>query len=149
LTLDQAELRAVTTAAASSSFTKDRLRLNGVEESTDTARFRACVDGVKALASEKKDADAGSVLASKQDWKDWNVYISSYNTFPTAAGLASSAARYAALVAALAELMQAKEEFSGAAHDPGSPRQWFRLPFALWRLCCLAHGLGGNEVARF
>ena len=112
VTLDQKDLRAVTTAAASPKFSRDRLWLNGVEESTDTARFRACVDGVKALATDKL-AEDGTTVVSKKDWQNWKVHISSYNTFPTAAGLASSAAGYAALVAALAELFGAQEEFPG------------------------------------
>lgn len=110
VTLDQADLRAVTTVAASPAFTQDRLWLNGEEDTTafDSKRFRACVDGVKALATTSKD---GTV--TKQDWQTWKVHVSSYNTFPTAAGLASSAAGYAALVAALAELYQAQETFPG------------------------------------
>ena len=55
VTLDQADLRAVTTAAASPKFESDRLWLNGVEDegAATNKRFRACVDGVKALASDK------------------------------------------------------------------------------------------------
>ena len=123
VTLDQADLRAVTTVAASPSFTKDRLWLNGQEDETaaTSKRFRACVDGVKALAtthphvqnSHNDDDDSQKVLVTKEEWQKWNVHVSSYNTFPTAAGLASSAAGYAALVAALAELYQAKESFPG------------------------------------
>src|SRR6056300_894601 len=51
VTLDQSDLRAVTTASASLAFSKDRLWLNGSEElsAATSKRFRACVDGVRAL----------------------------------------------------------------------------------------------------
>jgi diphosphomevalonate decarboxylase len=87
VTLDQSDLRAVTTAAASTKFTQDRLWLNGIEDegAPTNKRFRACVDGVLKLAKDP------------EKWKDCKIHVSSYNTFPTAAGLASSAAGYAAL----------------------------------------------------
>ena len=128
VTLDQTDLRAVTTAAASSIFEKDRLWLNGEEEegASESKRFRACIDGVKALA---EDPDK---------WKDLKIHISSYNTFPTAAGLASSAAGYAALVAALAELMSAKEAYKGqlttiARQGSGSACRSLYGGFVAWR----------------
>lgn len=140
VTLDQADLRAVTTAAASKSFEKDILWLNGVEEegAADSKRFRACVDGVKALAQDKTNSD-GVVVMTKDEWKDVKIHISSYNTFPTAAGLASSAAGYAALVAALAQLMNAKEEYEGqlstiARQGSGSACRSLYGGFVAWRM---------------
>ena len=128
VTLDQKDLRAVTTAAASIKFEKDRLWLNGEEEvgASDSKRFRACVDGVKALA------------ADPSKWKDLKIHVSSYNTFPTAAGLASSAAGYAALVAALAELMSAKETYKGqlttiARQGSGSACRSLYGGFVAWK----------------
>ncbi len=128
VTLDQSDLRAVTTAAASAQFTKDRLWLNGVEEedASTSPRFRACVDGVKKLA---KNPD---------QWKDLHVHVSSYNTFPTAAGLASSAAGYAALVAALAQLMDAQETYPDqlttlARQGSGSACRSLYGGFVAWR----------------
>lgn len=133
VTLDQDDLRAVTTAAASLSFEKDRLWLNGIEDETayKNKRFRACVDGVRALAAEPKK------------WKDMHIHVSSYNTFPTAAGLASSAAGYAALVAALAELFEAKEQYPGqltaiARQGSGSACRSLYGGFVAWRK-------GGNK----
>ena len=140
VTLDQADLKAVTTAAASPAFTQDRLWLNGVEEegAATSKRFRACVDGVRALATDKVDAD-GNVLVKKQDWDTMKVHISSYNTFPTAAGLASSAAGYAALVAALAQLYNAKEDYPGqlstiARQGSGSACRSLYGGFVAWRM---------------
>ena len=128
ITLDQSDLRAVTTAAASSKFENDRLWLNGEEEegASESKRFRACVDGVKKLA------------ADPAKWKDMKVHVSSYNTFPTAAGLASSAAGYAALVSALAELMDAKESYKGhlttiARQGSGSACRSLYGGFVAWR----------------
>jgi diphosphomevalonate decarboxylase len=128
VTLDQADLKAVTTVAASASFTRDRLWLNGVEieDAYANKRFRACIDGVKALAQDP------------QRWKNLFIHVSSYNTFPTAAGLASSAAGYAALVAALAELMQAKETYNGqlstiARQGSGSACRSLYGGFVAWR----------------
>ena len=131
VTLDQSDLRAVTTAAASVRFTKDRLWLNGIEEegAATSKRFRACVDGVKALAKDPAK------------WKDLYVHISSYNTFPTAAGLASSAAGYAALVASLAKLMDAQEAYPGqlstlARQGSGSACRSLYGGFVAWRKGC-------------
>jgi len=128
VTLDQSDLRAVTTAAASKRFESDRLWLNGTEEegAASSKRFRACVDGVKLLA------------ADPAKWKDLKVHVSSYNTFPTAAGLASSAAGYAALVAALAELMDATEAYPGqlttlARQGSGSACRSLYGGFVAWR----------------
>lgn len=127
VTLDQSDLRAVTTAAASTKFTQDRLWLNGIEEKDahKSKRFRACVDGVKKLAADPK-------------WKDLKIHVSSYNTFPTAAGLASSAAGYAALVAALSTLMDAKEVYPGqlttiARQGSGSACRSLYGGFVAWR----------------
>jgi len=142
-TLDQHDLRAVTTVAASPAFLHDRLWLNGVEEegAASSPRFRACVDGVKALATEQTVNDNGTsntVTVSKADWQSMKVHVSSYNTFPTAAGLASSAAGYAALVAALAQLMGAQEEFpyqlsTIARQGSGSACRSLYGGFVAWR----------------
>jgi diphosphomevalonate decarboxylase len=128
VTLNQDDLRAVTTAAASLKFEKDRLWLNGFEEedATESNRFRACVDGVKQLA------------ANPDQWSNLKIHVSSYNTFPTAAGLASSAAGYAALVAALAKLMDAKETYPGelttlARQGSGSACRSLYGGFVAWR----------------
>jgi diphosphomevalonate decarboxylase len=140
VSLDQCDLRAVTTASASSSFDRDRLWLNGSEvlDVSTSKRFRACVDGVRALATDKIDPATNQVLVAKSDWADMHVYIASYNTFPTAAGLASSAAGYAALVAALVQLFGAKESYPGeftaiARQGSGSACRSLYGGFVAWR----------------
>jgi diphosphomevalonate decarboxylase len=144
VTLDQADLRAVTTTAASTQFQQHRLWLNGVEEPdpyNNNRRFRACVDQVLALATTCTKVDTctnESVAVSKQEWINMKIHVSSYNTFPTAAGLASSAAGYAALVAALSELCQASEVFTGqlttvARQGSGSACRSLAGGFVAWR----------------
>lgn len=140
VTLDQADLKAVTTAAASLAFDQDRLWLNGFEEenASTSKRFRACVDGVRALATDKVDSE-GNLVVRKGDWAKMKIHVSSYNTFPTAAGLASSAAGYAALVAALAHLFGAQEEYPGqlstiARQGSGSACRSLYGGFVAWRI---------------
>jgi diphosphomevalonate decarboxylase len=144
VSLDQSDLRAVTTASASSSFDRDRLWLNGSEvlDAATSKRFRACVDGVRALATDKVVVDtangANRVVVTKDDWRGMHVHIASYNTFPTAAGLASSAAGYAALVAALVRLFGAEESYPGeftaiARQGSGSACRSLYGGFVAWR----------------
>jgi len=111
-------LRAVTTVAMSPEFSSDRLWLNGKEDgqASTNARFRACIDGVKNMAITSKTPiklNDGSLL-DVEELKTMHFHVSSYNTFPTAAGLASSAAGYAALVAAMAALLQVTDQSPGA-----------------------------------
>jgi diphosphomevalonate decarboxylase len=140
VTLDQSDLKAVTTAATSTDFTQHRLWLNGVEEDVSSSkRFLACVNGVAKLASDKICPKTGAVLIRKEDWARLKIHISSYNTFPTAAGLASSAAGYAALVHSLATLMNAKETYPGelstvARQGSGSACRSLYGGFVAWRM---------------
>jgi diphosphomevalonate decarboxylase len=143
ITLDQKDLCAVTTVAASLRFTHDRLWLNGLEDVTASSnpRFRACVDGVKVLATDRtynNDDEDSNGTVTKAQWQSMHVHVSSYNTFPTAAGLASSAAGYAALVAALAQLMHAKEQYpyqlsTIARQGSGSACRSMYGGFCAWR----------------
>ncbi len=59
-------------------------------------RVQAVLREVRARAGDKLAAD-GSVLVAKADWPQYHFHIVSENNFPTAAGLASSAAGYACL----------------------------------------------------
>ena len=99
VTMDQTDLRAVTTVAISKQFTSHQLWLNGIQEesSNSNKRFLTCLEQVRALAQPSSNF-------TKEEYQTMYVHVSSYNTFPTAAGLASSAAGYAALVYALAQL---------------------------------------------
>ena len=68
---------------------------------------------IRAIAGDRMDQASGKVLVRKEDWPRYHVHISSVNTFPTGAGLASSAAGLACLVSALAKLYCVKESFPG------------------------------------
>ena len=83
ITLD--ELRTRTTVTLDRSLVADQVTLNGRTDDRQRQRVSACVDRLRALAGV-----------------DTRVRVDSDNNFPTAAGLASSASGFAALVAAAA-----------------------------------------------
>jgi diphosphomevalonate decarboxylase len=84
-------------------------------------------------------AGPGEVLVKASDWADMGIHVASMNTFPTAAGLASSAAGFAALTFALAKLMCAKEEYEGqltaiARQGSGSACRSLMGGFVRWEM---------------
>ncbi|KAH9113614.1 hypothetical protein LEN26_011183 [Aphanomyces euteiches] len=112
VTLNQDQLKTVTSIVASKDFTDDRIWLNGAEQNIQNKRIQVVLKEMRRLASDKAVDQDGNTIA-KADWNNYKLHIVSINTFPTAAGLASSAAGYACLVAALAELFAAEEEYEG------------------------------------
>ena len=84
-------MHAKTTVAISPSFSSDRIWLNGTEESMENPRLINCLREVRRKATQEQGK------AVKEEYLDWKVRICSENNFPTAAGLASSAAGYACL----------------------------------------------------
>lgn len=103
MTLSQDDLRTHTTAACSASFEKDSLTLNGSDQDISGARTQACLRELRTLRKAVEEEDASLPKLS-----DLPLKIVSENNFPTAAGLASSAAGFAALVRAIANLYQLK-----------------------------------------
>ncbi|KAI0305618.1 Diphosphomevalonate decarboxylase [Multifurca ochricompacta] len=102
VTLDQDHLRSTTTSRADPSFDKDKLWLNGKEESIQPGgRLSTCISEMKRLRAslELQNSDLPKLST-------FPVHIASSNNFPTAAGLASSASGFAALVASLASLYE-------------------------------------------
>ncbi|GAV85930.1 GHMP_kinases_N domain-containing protein [Cephalotus follicularis] len=111
VTLDPDHLCTTTTVAVSPSFEEDRMWLNGKEISLSGGRFQSCLREIRRRAGDVEDREKG-LRIGKSDWEKLHLHIASFNNFPTAAGLASSAAGFACLVFALAKLMNAKEDQS-------------------------------------
>ena len=108
VTLSQSDLRTHTTASCSSSYSdfskqisEDSLFLNGKLEPLTTPRSIACLRSLRTLRAELESANPSLPKLST-----YPLRIASSNNFPTAAGLASSAAGFAALVRAIADLYE-------------------------------------------
>ncbi|MCJ1475212.1 diphosphomevalonate decarboxylase [Lambiella insularis] len=100
VTLAQSDLRAHTTASCSSSFSHpDTLLLNSVPQEVSSARPQACLTALRSLRTAIENGDPALPKLSKLPLR-----LVSVNNFPTAAGLASSAAGFAALVRTIADL---------------------------------------------
>ncbi|XP_071878410.1 mevalonate diphosphate decarboxylase [Bombus fervidus] len=102
-TLDTDHLHTKTTVMISPTFKEDQIWLNGQEEDIKNPRLQNCLTQIRKRARNSNHID------------QWKVHICSENNFPTAAGLASSAAGYACLVAALAKLYQVEGDISSIA----------------------------------
>ncbi|KAF3434482.1 hypothetical protein FNV43_RR25585 [Rhamnella rubrinervis] len=111
VTLDPEHLCTTTTVAVSPSFDRDRMWLNGKEISLSGGRYQNCLKEIRSRGGNVEDEKKGIKIA-KEDWQKLHLHIASYNNFPTAAGLASSAAGFACLVFSLAKLMNVNEDQS-------------------------------------
>jgi diphosphomevalonate decarboxylase len=112
VTMNQDDLKAITTIVASPSFSNDRLWLNGKEENiTKNGRVQDVLREIRKRTGNRVN-NAGEMILS-HELCNWKVHIVSRNTFPTAAGLASSAAGYACLVHTLADVYAVKESYPG------------------------------------
>nr|XP_003702160.1 PREDICTED: diphosphomevalonate decarboxylase [Megachile rotundata] len=99
-TLDTEQLCAKTTVMISPNFKNDCIWLNGKEEDIKNPRLQNCLTEIRKRAGHSKHLN------------QWKIHICSENNFPTAAGLASSAAGYACLVTALAKLYEVEGDIS-------------------------------------
>ncbi|KAF6814474.1 diphosphomevalonate decarboxylase [Colletotrichum sojae] len=102
VTLSQSDLRTLTTASCSAAYTDgDSLILNGEASDISGARTQACFRELRARRAALEAANTALPNLSALPLK-----IVTENNFPTAAGLASSAAGFAALVRAIADLYE-------------------------------------------
>ncbi|KAF1354049.1 mevalonate pyrophosphate decarboxylase-like protein [Delphinella strobiligena] len=101
VTLSQDDLRTHTTASCSPSYKSDSLTLNGSDQDISGARTQACLRELRSLRKAVEEKNSSLPPLSTYPLK-----IVSKNNFPTAAGLASSAAGFAAFVRAIANLYE-------------------------------------------
>ncbi|GBP29502.1 Diphosphomevalonate decarboxylase [Eumeta japonica] len=106
-TLDTNIMYAKTSVCARPDFATDEIWLNGKKESFESERLKNCLISIKKKAAAEKSVN--------NDFLSWKIRVCSENNFPTAAGLASSAAGYACLVTALAKLYKVNSDVSAIA----------------------------------
>jgi diphosphomevalonate decarboxylase len=134
VTLSQADLRTLTTASCSAKFAEgDSLTLNGAPSDISGARTQACIRELRARRTALEAADPSLPKLSKMALK-----LVSENNFPTAAGLASSAAGFAALVKAIADLYELPDSASElslvARQGSGSACRSLFGGYVAWRM---------------
>ncbi|KAJ1523530.1 hypothetical protein ONE63_001379 [Megalurothrips usitatus] len=123
-TLSMDQMHAKTTVMASPNFKKNCIWLNGKEESFENARLLACLKEIQRRAEQNE---------ANKELLQWNVHVCSENNFPTAAGLASSAAGYACFVYALAKLYNVRGDVSQIARQgSGSACRSLEGGFVRW-----------------
>lgn len=134
MTLSQKSLRTLTTASCSASYLPpDTLTLNGNPEDIQSSkRTQACLANLRAFRASLESHDPSLPKLST-----FPLRIVTENNFPTAAGLASSAAGFAALVRAVADLYdlpQTPEQLSLIARQgSGSACRSLMGGFVAWR----------------
>ncbi|XP_060734822.1 diphosphomevalonate decarboxylase [Tachysurus vachellii] len=131
VTLHQDQLKTTTTVACSRNFQEDRIWLNGKEEDINQPRLQSCLCEIRRLARKRRnDEDPNAEITLSH-----RVHICSVNNFPTAAGLASSAAGYACLVYSLSRLLGVDAELSVVARQgSGSACRSIYGGFVQWKM---------------
>ncbi|PGH16467.1 diphosphomevalonate decarboxylase [Helicocarpus griseus UAMH5409] len=143
VTLSQSSLRAYTTASCSPTYPAeagDTLTLNSKPQDIQASkRTLACLSDLRALRRNLENANPSLPKLSACPLR-----IVSENNFPTAAGLASSAAGFAALVRAIAnlyELPQSASDLSRIARQgSGSACRSMMGGYVAWRTGVLEDG---------
>ncbi|TEA17285.1 Diphosphomevalonate decarboxylase [Colletotrichum sidae] len=140
VTLSQSDLRTLTTASCSASYTDgDTLILNGESADVSGARTQACFRELRARRAALEEKDSSLAKLSTLPLR-----IVTENNFPTAAGLASSAAGFAALVRAIADLYELPDSPSDlsliARQGSGSACRSLFGGYVAWRMGDKADG---------
>ncbi|KAL2214521.1 diphosphomevalonate decarboxylase [Sarocladium strictum] len=140
VTLSQSDLRTLTTAACSASFPDgDSLTLNNEPSDITGARTQACFRELRARRTRLEEADSSLPKLAAMPLR-----LVSENNFPTAAGLASSAAGFAALVQAIANLYELPDSPSDlsliARQGSGSACRSLFGGYVAWRMGEAADG---------
>ncbi|XP_017074430.1 diphosphomevalonate decarboxylase [Drosophila eugracilis] len=141
MTLSTDDLCAKTTVTASETFEQNRMWLNGDEVPfEESSRLQRCLKEVHRLALKN---------GNQKVPPSWKIHIASVNNFPTAAGLASSAAGYACLVYSLSRLynIPLNEELTTVARQgSGSACRSLYGGFVQWHRGALDNGI--DSVAK-
>ncbi|KAA8903073.1 hypothetical protein TRICI_005760 [Trichomonascus ciferrii] len=145
VTLSQNDLRTVTTAAASMTFSEDQVWLNGRQEDINASkRMTTLLREMRALRKQVEDVKQAEGEKNVVPLSGYKLKIVSENNFPTAAGLASSAAGFAAFVQALADLYElphTADELSVLARQgSGSACRSLFGGYAIWNMGSKADG---------
>ncbi|KAH9908195.1 diphosphomevalonate decarboxylase [Xylariomycetidae sp. FL2044] len=146
VTLSQADLRTLTTATCSSDYKgDDSLTLNGAPSDITGARTQACLRELRARRADLEAKDSSLPKLSAMPLR-----LVSENNFPTAAGLASSAAGFAALVRAIADLYELPSSPTDlsliARQGSGSACRSLFGGYVAWRMGEQADGLDSKAV---
>lgn len=143
--MDQDDLRTLTSVATAEEFTEDKLWLNKEEASLSSERTQNCLKDLRSLRAELESKDASLPKISS-----WKLHIVSENNFPTAAGLASSAAGFSALVVAIAKLYQLPQSNSEiskiARKGSGSACRSVFGGYVAWEMGVLEDGSDSKAV---
>ncbi|XP_045674695.1 diphosphomevalonate decarboxylase [Phyllostomus hastatus] len=145
VTLHQDQLKTTTTAVISKDFTEDQIWINGRKEDIGQPRIQACLRQIRHLARKQRGGEEEEdPLPVSLSYK---VHIASVNDFPTAAGLASSAAGYACLAYTLARVYGVESDLSEVARrGSGSACRSLYGGFVEWQMGERADGK--DSVAR-
>jgi len=140
VTLSQSDLRTLTTASCSATYPDgDSLTLNNEPSDITGARTQACFRELRARRARLEEADSSLPKLAAMPLR-----LVSENNFPTAAGLASSAAGFAALVQAIANLYQLPDSPSElsliARQGSGSACRSLFGGYVAWRMGSAADG---------
>ncbi|KAI9671741.1 MAG: diphosphomevalonate decarboxylase [Alyxoria varia] len=133
VTLSQRDLRTHTTASCCALYQTDTLLLNGQPQDISNQRTQNCLRELRRAREKLESGDH-----SLPPLSEYHLRIVSANNFPTAAGLASSAAGFAALVRAVADLYSlphSPEELSRIARQgSGSACRSLFGGYAAWHM---------------
>lgn len=119
------------------------------EDITRNKRVQDVLKQIRARAGGRVDSTGRHVPGP--ELAGWHVHIVSRNTFPTAAGLASSAAGYACLVHTLADVYGAVESYPGelstiARMGSGSACRSLHGGFVRWDMGTAADGSDSKAI---
>lgn len=140
VTLSQDDLKSTTSVAISEKFENDKFWLNGNLIPIENTVFSKCISKLRDLRIIEENKNSSLKKLSKH-----YLHIASKNNFPTAAGLASSASGFAALISAITslfELPQTMSEISEIARlGSGSACRSLFGGFVIWEKGELHDGL--------